>query len=57
MDEETLSTLPDFFGGGPERASQRFWIQLFPLPDTKHQCRRTSKGVRCYTSFGIFSLD
>jgi uncharacterized membrane protein YeaQ/YmgE (transglycosylase-associated protein family) len=44
-DEETLSTLPDFFGGGPERASQRFWIQLFSLPHTKHQCCRTSKGI------------
>jgi hypothetical protein len=37
MEEDALSTLPDFFGGGLERAGQRFHcIQLFPWPHTKH---------------------
>jgi hypothetical protein len=36
MEEDALSTLPDFFGGGLERASRRFRIQLFPFPHTKH---------------------
>jgi hypothetical protein len=56
MEEDALSMLTDFFGGGLERASQRFGYSFSPsrIRSTNVAARR--KESACYTSFGIFSL-
>jgi len=56
MEEDALSMLPDFFGGGPKRASQRFGYSFSPCRIRTINVAAHRKESACYTSFGIFSL-
>ena len=56
MEEDALSTLPDFFGGGLERASRRFGYSFSRFRTRRINVAAHRKESACYTSFGIFSL-
>ena len=56
MEEDARSTLPDFFGGGLERASRGFWIQLSSFRTRRINVAAHRKESACYTSLGTFSL-